>query len=130
MYCVKHSHIFRNGKVLAALLAGRSRYLEGSDGMLSGQRPCIGIDRNKRKFLPDDCLRICERICRIVFWEGSPSVVRKPYALYALAKPFNEWMKVYWPKFKGKLKSIPIIFSHNLLFLCYLQQFTQKLMGQ
>jgi len=39
-------------------------------------------------------------------------------------------MKVYWPKFKDKLKSIPIIFSHNLLYLFVLQQFTQKLMGQ
>jgi len=98
--------------------------------MLSGRKPCIGIGRNKKKFLPDDCPDICERICRIVFWEESLSVVRKPYALYALAKPFNGFMKVYWLKFKGKLKSIPIIFSHNLLFLFYLQQFTQKLMGQ
>jgi hypothetical protein len=65
--------------------------------------------------------------------QDSPQVltaIPKPYALYALAKPFNGFMKVYWPKFKGKLKSIPIIFSHNLLFLFYLQQFTQKLMGQ
>jgi hypothetical protein len=98
--------------------------------MLSGQRPCIGIDRNRKKFLPDDCLRICERICRIVFWEESLSVVRKPYALYALAKPFNELVKVSRLKFKGKLKSFPIIFSHNLLYLFVLQQFTQKLMGQ
>jgi hypothetical protein len=39
-------------------------------------------------------------------------------------------VKVDWPKIKGKLKSIPIIFSHNLLFIFYLQQFTQKLTGQ
>jgi hypothetical protein len=98
--------------------------------MLSGQRPCIGIDRNRKKFLFDDCLRICERICRIVSWEESLSVARKQFALYALANPFGKSMKVYWPKFKGKLKSNPIIFSHNLLYLFGLQQFPQKLMGQ
>jgi len=76
------------------------------------------------------CLRICERICRIVFWGESLSIVRKLYVQHVLANPFNGLMKVYWPKFKGKLKSIPIIFSHNLLYLFILQQFTQKLMGQ
>jgi hypothetical protein len=66
----------------------------------------------------------------LFFWEESLSVVRKLYAQYALAGPFDGLMKVYWPKFKGELKSIPIIFSHNLLYLFVLQQFTQKLMGQ
>jgi hypothetical protein len=38
--------------------------------------------------------------------------------------------KVFWPKFMGKLKSITTIFSHNLLYLFELQQFTQTLTGQ
>jgi hypothetical protein len=98
--------------------------------MLSGQKPYRGIDLNRRKFLSDGCRDIVERICRIVFWEGSLSVVRKQSAQCSLANPFDKSVKVYWPKLKGKLKSIPTIFSHNLLFLRYLQQFTQNLTGQ
>jgi len=98
--------------------------------MLSEQKPYRDIDRNKKKSLFDNCLRICEHICRIVFLEESLSVVRKLFVQHALANPFNESMKIYWPKFKGKLKSIPTIFSHNLLYLFALQQFALKLMGQ
>jgi len=130
MYCVKHSRVCRNGKVSAALLEDRFRCLEGSDDTLSGQTPCTGIDRNRKTFLSDGCRDIVERICRIVFWEESPTVVRKLSVQHASANPFSKSMKVYWPKFKGKLKSIPIIFSHNLLYLFGLQQFAHKLMGQ
>jgi hypothetical protein len=130
MYCVRRFRGFRNGKVLIALPAGRFRCLEGSDDRLSEQKPYRGIDRNRKKFLFDGYPSICERICRIVFWEENPSVARKQSDLYALANPLSEKTKVFWPKFMGKLKSIPIIFSHNLLYLFMLQQFSQKLMGQ
>jgi hypothetical protein len=56
--------------------------------------------------------------------------VRKLSVRHALTNPFSKSMKVDWSKIKGKLKSIPIIFSHNLLFLFCLQQFIQKLTGQ
>jgi hypothetical protein len=88
------------------------------------------IGRNRKKFLLDGCRDIVEQTCRIVSWVETLSVARIPFVLYALASPFNVLMKVYWPKFKGKLKSIPIIFSRNLVYLFKLQQFTQKLMGQ
>jgi len=130
MYCVKHSRVFRNGKVLAALLEDKFRYLEGSGDRLSGQTPYRGIDRNRKTFLFDGCRDIVECICRIVFWEESLTVVRKLSVQHALTNPFSKFMKVYWPKVKGKLKSIPIIFSHNLLYSFGLQQFSYKLMGQ
>ncbi len=85
-----------------------------SDDMLSGQKPCRGTVRNRKKFLFDDCRGRGEHICRIVFWEGNRAVARKPFALCASASPFGKSVKAYWPKFKGKLKSIPIIFSRNL----------------
>jgi hypothetical protein len=39
-------------------------------------------------------------------------------------------LKALWPKPMGIFKSIPTIFSHNLLYLFALRQFTQKLTGQ
>jgi hypothetical protein len=124
MYCVKHSRICHNGKVSAALLEGRLRCLEGSGDRLSGQTSYTGIDRNRKMFLSDGCRDIVERICRIVFWEESPTVVRKLSVQHALANPFSKSMKVYWPKPKGKLKSIPVIISHKLLYLFGLQRFS------
>jgi hypothetical protein len=47
-----------------------------------------------------------------------------------LTNPFSKSVKVYWPKSKGKLKSNPTFFSHNILYLFGLQQFNDKLMGQ
>ena len=126
----KHSREYRSGIVLSAWRGDRSRCPAGSDDKLSEQKPYTGIDRNRKKFLSDDCRDISEHICRNVFWEGSLPIVRKRSVRCALANPFGKSMKVYWPKLKGKLKSIPIIFSHNLLFLCQLQQFTQNLTGQ
>jgi hypothetical protein len=38
--------------------------------------------------------------------------------------------KTYWPKVTDELKSIPTIFSHNVLKLSVLHQFSIKLMGQ
>ncbi len=130
MCCVKHSRVFRNGKVSPALLEDSFRCLEDSGDRLSGQRPYKGIDRSRRKFLFDGCPDIVERICRIVFWEESLSVVRKLFARRTLADPFNESMKVLWPKSMGDFKSIPVICSHNLLCLFGLQHFSHKLMGQ
>jgi len=48
----------------------------------------------------------------------------------SLASPFDKSAKVHWPKCKGKLKSIPIILSHKLLYFLALQQFIFKLTGQ
>lgn len=70
--------------------------------------------------MPDDCLRICERICRIVFWEGSLSVVRKPYALYAYGQVFQWIYESILAKIEGQIENVPNHFSHNLLYLCYL----------
>ncbi len=119
----KRSLLCRSDKVLTALPEERFRYPEDSDERLSGRRPCKGTDRNMKKFLSDDCRDICEHICRIVSLVESLTVVRKLFFLRVLTDPFSKSVKVSWPKLKGKLKSIPIIFSHNLLFLCYLQQF-------
>jgi len=130
MYCVKHSRVCHNGKVSAALLEDRFRCLEGSGDMLSGQTPYRGIDRNRKMFLSDGCRDIVAHIGRIVFWGESLTVVRKLPVQHALANPFSKSRKVYWPKVKGKLKSIPVIISHNLLYLFGLQQFNHKLMGQ
>ena len=130
MYCVKHPRVYRNGKVSAALLEDSFRCLVGSDDRLSGQMSCIGTDRNRKKFLSDGCRDILERICRIASWEESLTVVRRLFVRCTLAGPFNETVKVLWPKSTGDFKSIPIIFSHNLLYLFDLQQFTHKLMGQ
>jgi len=98
--------------------------------MLSEQKPYKGIDRNMKKFLSGDCHGIGEHICRNLVLAGSLSVVKKQSVRCTLASPFNKSRKVLWPKFMGELKSITIIFSHNLLYLFVLQQFTQKLMGQ
>ena len=121
MYCVKHSRVCRNGKVSAALLEDRFRCLEGSGDRLSAQMPCTGIDRNRKMFLSDGCRDIVERIRRIVFWEESLTVVRRLFVRCTLAGPFNESVKVLWPKPTGDFKSIPTIFSHNLLYLFGLQ---------
>ena len=130
MCCVKHSRVFRNGKVSTALLEDSFRCLEDSGDRLSGQKPYKGIDRSRKNSLFDGCHDIFERICRIVFWEESLSVVRKLFARCTLADPFNESVKVLWPKSMGDFKSIPIICSHNLLYLFGLQHFSHKLMGQ
>jgi len=98
--------------------------------MLSEQKPCTGIDRNRKRFLFDGCRGIGKRICRIGILAESLTVVRKQFVPRALACPFNVLAKVFWPKFMGELKSITTIFSHNLLYLFVLQQFTCKLMGQ
>ena len=81
-------------------------------------------------FLSDGCRDIVERICRIVSWGESLTVVRRLSVQCALTNPFSKYVKVYWPKSRGKLKSIPIIFSHNILYLFELEQFSYKLMGQ
>jgi hypothetical protein len=85
--------------------------------MLSGQKPYIDIDQSRKKFLFDGYLSICVRNYQIASLEENLSVVRKPSLRYALAKPFNKSIKEYWPKFNGNLKSIPVIFSHNSLYL-------------
>ena len=126
-YCVTSSRVSRNGKASAAWLEDRLRCLEGSGDTLSGQTPCTGIGRNRKMFLSDGCHDIVERIGRIVFGEESLTVVRRRSVRHALANSFNKSMKVYWPKSKGKLKSIPILFSHNLLYLFVLQQFSKNL---
>jgi hypothetical protein len=83
-----------------------------------------------RNFLSDGCRDIVERICRIASWVENLPVVRKQSAQYSSADPFGKSPKVYWPRFMGKFKSIPIIFYYNLLYLFDLQQFSFKLMGQ
>jgi hypothetical protein len=98
--------------------------------MLSERTPCKGIDRNKKMFLFGSCRDICQRICGSGVLVKSLPVVRKQFVPRALACPFNVLAKVFWPKFMGKLKSITTIFSHNLLYLFELQQFTQTLTGQ
>jgi hypothetical protein len=98
--------------------------------MLSVQKPYKETDRGRKKFLSDSCLGIDERICRIRALVESLSVVRKQFALCALASPFNVSTKVIWPKFMSELKSITAIFSHNLLNLFGLQQFPKTLTGQ
>jgi hypothetical protein len=127
---VRHCLVYHNGKVSAALLEDRFRGREDSGEKLSEQKLYKGIDRGRKKFLSCNCRDICGRICRIVFWEENLTVVRKLSVLYALADPFSKSVKVYWPKLKGKLKSIPIIFSHNLLYLRGLQRFSKTLTGQ
>jgi len=129
-YCEKLARGCRSGIVWIAWLAGRFRYPEGSGGRLSGQKPCIGIDRSRKKFLRDDCRDTAERICRIRVSAGIPSVVRKQFARRALASPFHVATKVVWPNFMGKLKSITVIYSHNLLTSSRLQRFSRKLTGQ
>ena len=121
--CVRLCRECRNDKVLSPSPSSRFRCLEETGDMLSGQMPCKEIDRNMRKFLLGGCLCICEHICRIVSLVESLTVVRKLSCRSALTKPFSKSVKVSWPKLKGKLKSIPIFFSHNLLFLCYLHHF-------
>lgn len=122
---VRHCLVYHNGKVSAALLEDRFLRREDSGEKLSGQKPYKGIDPGRKRFLSCNCRDICGRICRIVFWEENLTVVRKLYVLYELAGPFSRSMKVYWPRFKGRLKSIPIIFSHNLLYLFSLQRFSK-----
>jgi hypothetical protein len=63
---------------------------------------------------------------RIGAWARSPAVVRKRFVQYASANPFKD----FWPKCKEELKSITTIFSHNLLYLFDLQQFSKTLTGQ
>ena len=120
-YCVTPSRGCRSGTASIAWLEDRLRCLEGSGDRLSGQRPYTGIDRSRKRFLPDGCHDIVERIGRIVSWEERLTVVRKRYVRHALANPFSKSVKVFWPKSKGKLKSIPIVFSHNILYLFGLQ---------
>lgn len=121
MYCVRRFRECHNGKVSAALLEDRFRCLEDSDDRLSGQTPYIGIDRNRKTFLLDGCRDIVEHIGRNFSLEESLTIVRKLSVQHALVNPFSKYLKVYWPKFKGKSKSIPIFFSHNLLYLFGLQ---------
>jgi len=121
---------YRNDKVSVALHGDMFRCREGFGDMLSERKPCKGIDRNRRKFLCDDCHGIVERICRNVSLARNLSVVRKQSVRYSLANPFGKTAKVNWSKFTGKLKSIPLIFSHKLLCLLVLQQFSFKLTGQ
>ena len=130
MYFVTQFRECRNDKVSAALPAGMPRCPEETGDMLSGQMPYKGIDRNRKRFLSDDCLRVCQRTCRIVSWEESLIVARRQFVQCTLASPFKNLLKVLWPKSMGNFKSIPIIFSRNLLYLLMLQQFTHKLMGQ
>jgi len=129
-YCVKRFCECRNGRVLVALLVNKFRCREGSVGMLSERTPYTGTDRNRKKSLLDNCLDIGERICRIASLEESLSVVRKQSVQLALASPFNDSLKVYWLNVVNELKSIPIIFSHKLLNLLVLCQFSIKLTGQ
>jgi hypothetical protein len=70
-----------------------------------------------------------EHICRILVLVRSLSVARKLFAPRALASPFNVVGKVIWPKFMSELKSVTVIFSHNLLNLLVLQQFPKTLTG-
>jgi hypothetical protein len=81
-------------------------------------------------FLSDSCHGIAERICRIVSWEENLSIVRKRSAQCTLAGPFNKLLKVLWLKSTGIFKSNPTTFSHNLLYLLSLQQYSFKLTGQ
>ena len=127
---VKHSRVCRNGRAWALMLSCRSRCREDSVDMLSEQKPCTGIDRNRKRFLFDGCHGIVERICRICVLAENLSVVRKQSVRCTLACPFNESVKVLWPKSMDDFKSITTVFSHNLLYLFALQQFTHKLMGQ
>ena len=127
--CVKHFRVCRNGRVLVSMLSGRSRCREDFADKLSEQKPYTGIGRNRKSFLFDGCHGIVERICRICVLAESLSVVRKQSVRCTLAGPFNESVKVLWPKSMGDFKSITTIFSHNLLYLFALQQFTHKLMG-
>jgi hypothetical protein len=128
--CEKFFRGCHNGRVWIALLANRFRCREDSVDMLSVQKPYRGIGRDRRKFLSDSCLGIGERICRIRALVESLSVVRKQFALCALASPFNVSTNVIWLKFISELKSITVIFSHNLLNLFGLQQFPKTLTGQ
>ena len=128
--CEKLFHGCHNGRVWIASLASRFRCLEGSVDMLSEQKPYIGIGRDKRKFVSDSCLDTDEHICRIRVLASSLSVVRKRSSLCALAGPFNVSMKIIGPKFISELKSITLIFSHNLLNLFALQLFSKILTGQ
>jgi len=120
----------RNDKVWNALLAEKFRCPEGSVDMLFEQKPYRGIDGIRNKFLSDSCHDIDEHICRIRVLAGGLSVVRKLFAPCALASPFNVVGKVIWPKFMGELKSVTVIFSHNLLNSLVLQHFSKTLTGQ
>jgi hypothetical protein len=106
------------------------RYPEGFGDMLSERKPYKGIGRNRRNFLFGDCRDIVERICRIVSLVRNLSVVRRRFAQCTLAGSFNDFLKVLWHTSMGNFKSIPVIFSHNLLYLLVLQQFAFKLTGQ
>jgi hypothetical protein len=120
----------RNGKSLAASHADKFGCREDFDDRLSVRTPCRDIDRNMKKFAFRSCLDIGEHICRIRVLAESLSVVRKQSVQRALARPFKVLTKVFWPRSMGELKSIPVIFSHNLLCLLVLQQFNQTLTGQ
>ena len=115
---------YRNGKALAASHVDKFRCREDFDGRLSVRTSCRDIDRNMKRFASCSCLDIEEHICRIGVLAGSLSVARKQSVQRALAKPFKILMKVFWPKSTGKLKSITVISSHNLLYLLMLQRFT------
>jgi hypothetical protein len=78
----------------------------------------------------DDCRDTDGHTGRIGAWAESPTVVRKRYVQRASANPFKLKAKVLWPKSKDELKSITTIFSHNLLYLFELQQFSKTLTGQ
>ena len=129
-WCARHFHEFHNDKVLDALLSGRFRCPEGFADKLSEQKSYTDIDRSMKKFLFDGFRDIFVHTCRIPFWVENLTVVRKRSVRHALVNPFCKCVKVCWPKFNCKLKSIPTIFSHNLLYLFALQQFTHKLTGQ
>jgi len=126
----KHSPVYRNGKVSAALLEGRFRCLEGSGDRLSEQKPYKDIDRSRKKFLSCNFRGIAEHICRTRVLVGGLLVVRKLFVRCTLADPFDVAMETFWPKCTIKLKSITVIFSYNLLYLLALQQFTKTLTGQ
>ena len=127
---MKHSRVSRNDKASAALLEDSFRCLEDSGDRLSVQRPYKGIERDRKKSLFDGCPDTVERICRIVFWEESLTVVRGLFVRRTLAAPFSKSVKVLRPKSMGDFKSIPLIYSRNLLCLFALQDFRYKLMGQ
>ena len=83
-----------------------------------------------QSFLFGSCHGIGKHIYRTDVLAGSLSVVRTLFVRCTLAGPFNVSAKLFWPKSIDELKSITTIFSHNLLILFALQQFSKALTGQ
>ena len=120
----------RNDKVWIASPADRFRCPKGFVDMLSEQKPCRGIGRSRKKFLSDSCRVIGEHICRIRVLAESLSVMRKLFFQCTLANPFDVTKKIFWSKSTSELKLSTVIFSHNLLNLLVLQQFSKILTVQ